>query len=341
MRHRLLSSTLLLAAACGAPPTGDGSPLATLGQPIVNGVLAETSDDDAVVYLRSSWTGNAVSCTGTLVAPNLVATALHCITQTPSAACNSGVQQCFSCEPDGSLSTTSTVGRIGPFVEPGDVNIVVGSQIAGMQPAAYGQQLFGSDSDQICRGDIGFVLLDRAVDAPVKPVRLSYSIEAGEMIRALGYGQTEINDSSGRHERSDVRVMEVGPASQDEPTITAAPRTFVVSEGPCHGDSGGPALSEETGALVGIYSLTSGQSCTGVGVRNVYTNLSMFSSVALEAFAAAGAEPILDEPPAPESNGAVPESGCAVGGRGAPGQLGTASLALALAASALVRRRRR
>jgi uncharacterized protein (TIGR03382 family) len=343
MRHRLLSaSLLLLAAACGAPPADGGSQLATLEQPIVNGVVSDATSDDSVVFLTSRWTGNAVACTGTLIAPNLVATALHCVTQTPSSACNGTERECFSCQPDGSLAEDSVLGHIGPLVEPGDVSIMVGSETVGVPPTAYGQHLVGSGSSQICRGDIAFVVLDRQLDAPSATVRLSYGVEAGDSVRVVGYGQTEVNGSSGRRQRSGVRVMDVGPASQDEPTISAAPRTFVVNEGPCHGDSGGPAFAEDTGALIGVYSLTSGDSCTGVGVRNVFTSLSLFSSVALEAFEAAGAEPILDEPPEPDSRPAVPAAGCALGQPAASGSSGaSAAWALALAALGLVRRRRR
>jgi MYXO-CTERM domain-containing protein len=57
-----------------------------------------------------------------------------------------------------------------------------------------------------------------------------------------------------------------------------------------------------------------------VGVRNVYTHLSTFSSFVLDAFAAADAESILDEPEAePERPDVVAESGCSVVAPGAGG----------------------
>jgi len=347
MRHRLLTTTLLaLSVACGAPPIDDALDHPELGsveQAVVNGQVSEASSDDTAVYVRARWSGEAVACTGTLVAPNLVATALHCITETPSGACTVTAQQCFSCNSDGTLAEDSALGRIGPLIDAADVNVTVGSQIAGVAPTATAVQLFGSNSTQICRGDIGFILLDRDLDAPVTPVRLDWSIETNDTIRILGYGESETSGTSGRRMRSGVRVIEVGPASEDDPTITAAPRTFVVNEGPCHGDSGGPALSEDTGALVGVYSLTAGQSCTGIGVRNVYTNLSLFANLARQAFQASGHDPVLDpEPPEVERPGVVPESGCTLAGstprNTAAGSAGSALL-LALAALGLVRRR--
>jgi hypothetical protein len=340
---------LLVSVACGAPPTsddidGDDIELDSLEQAIVNGEVSDSSSDDSTVYVRARWEGEAVACTGTLIAPNLVATALHCITETPSGACTVTAQQCFSCNADGTLTEDSTLGRIGPLINAADVNVTVGSTIVGVAPTARAARLFGSGSSQICRGDIGFILLETDLEAPITPVRLDWGVETNDTIRILGYGETETSGTSGRRMRSGVRVTEVGPASEDDPTITAAPRTFVVNEGPCHGDSGGPALAEDTGALVGVYSLTAGQSCTGIGVRNIYTNLSLFSSLARQAFEASGHDPILDPKPAePERPAVVPESGCTLGdvNTGNARAHGTSgALLLALAALGLVRRRR-
>ena len=340
MRHRLLIASSLLLAACGAPPTGDGLELDSIEQSIVNGQVSEATDDDSAVYVRTRWDNEAVTCTGTLVAPNLVATALHCITETPSAACTSTARQCFTCNPDGSLVEDNGLGHIGPLTDPAGVNVTVGSRIAGVEPSAYGQQLIGSGSAQICRGDIGFIVLDRDLDAPITRVRLDYGVKPGDTVTIMGYGETETSGTSGRRMRSGVRITEVGPASEDEPTISASPRTFVVNEGPCHGDSGGPALAEDTGALVGVYSLTAGELCTGVGVRNIYTSLSLFSSVAREAFEAAGAEPLIDPlPPEPAPPELVPEGGCTLNDPNHPGYAGSALL-LALAGLGLIRRRR-
>jgi hypothetical protein len=273
-----------------------------------------------------------------VIAPNLVVTALHCVTQTESGACTPTAQQCFRCEPDGSLAEDSLLGHIGPLVAPEDVTITVGSETRGATPSASGTAIIGSGSVQICRGDIAFIVLDRDLDVPVAPVRLDHGIDPGDTIRILGYGETETSGTSGRRVRTGVRVTEVGPDSEDEPAIAAAPRTFVVNEGPCHGDSGGPALAEDTGGLVGVYSLTAGQQCTGVGVRNVYTSLSLYASLARQAFQAAGHEPVLDEPPPePEPPALVPESGCSLGARAT----GSASGALVLALTALALRRRR
>jgi MYXO-CTERM domain-containing protein len=334
MRPVFILPTLLLAAACGQ--AADDGALGSLQQAVVNGDLSPETDDSAVYILTRPEEGDAVSCTGTVVAPNLVATALHCVTHSTLGF--------FTCEPDGSLTATDrSDGTIGPLLQPEEVGIYVGADIIGAQPIAHGARLLSTGSTQICRGDLAFVVLDQDLDVPVSPIRVSYGVEPGDFVRVLGYGETETYGDSGRHVRSGRRIIDVGPLSEDEPSISAAPRTFVVNEGPCHGDSGGPAFSEDTEALVGVYSLAAGDSCTGIGVRNVYTNLSTYSSFVLNAFEAAGAEPVLDEPDVePERPAVVPESGCSVVASGTGGSAPSAGLvALAALGVGLVFRRRR
>jgi trypsin len=335
-RYLFLTTSLMLATACGQAP--DDLAIGSVGQAIVNGTVSDDSDDSSV-YVLANTEGDPIFCTGTLIAPNLVATALHCITNSRLGT--------FTCNPDGSITSDSAaVGRMGALVAPADVNITVGPTIIGSAPSAYGVRLFGSGSTQICRGDIGFIVLDHDLDLPITPVRLDYGVASGDLLDIIGYGETEEVESSGRHRRSGVRVIDVGPASEDDPTITAAPRTFVTNEGACHGDSGGPALAADTGALVGVYSLTAGTSCTGIGIRNVYTSINLYSKLALQAFEAAGAEPILDEaPPEAEKPSLVPESGCSIGVRASSTSSGSSGTAIAAALSALglglVARRRR
>jgi MYXO-CTERM domain-containing protein len=334
MRLVSILPTLILAAACGQ--AADDPTLGSLQQAVVNGAISTESENSAVYILTDPAEGDPVNCTGTVVAPNLVATALHCVTHSPLGS--------FTCEPDGSLTATNPAdGTIGRLLQPAEVLVYVGPDIRGAQPVAHGARLLGTGSTQICRGDLAFIVLDTEVEVPVSAVRVSYGVEPGDFVKVMGYGQTETNGDSGRHVRSGRRVIDVGPLSEDQPSVSAAPRTFVVNEGPCHGDSGGPAFSEETGALVGVYSLAAGDSCTGIGVRNVYTHLSTYSSFVLDAFAAADAEPVLDEPePEPERPAVVPEGGCSVVASGASGSAPSAGLmGLAALGLALAFRRRR
>jgi MYXO-CTERM domain-containing protein len=186
-------------------------------------------------------------------------------------------------------------------------------------------------------------VLDRDLDGEISPVRLSGEVSRTESVRVVGYGETEVYGATiSRLARAGVRVTDVGPLTDAEPTGTTPPRTFVVSEGPCHGDSGGPALSEETGALMGVYSIAAGPSCTGAGIRNIYTSLVPFSGLAYQAFEAAGAEPLLEETePEPERPPVVAEQGCSIPPSPRPASPASTALLTALALGALWRSRRR
>lgn len=331
MRRGVLGSfSLTCALACGEADLS--SELGRVEQPIVRGEPSDATEDATVYVLTRLTPTEGTACTGTLIAPNLVATALHCVTESALGT--------FSCGTDGSLQADDmSQGRLGSFVEPSDVEIYAGVSV-GSEPGALGAKLIGTGSNQICRNDLAFVVLDRAMEAPIARVRLNDFVRYGEALRVVGYGQTDVDGSSGRYTRTGVRVVDVGPLADGE-SGTAAPRTFVANEGPCHGDSGGPAFSADTGALLGVYSLTSGSSCTGAGIRNVYTHLSPFAALAMDAYAEAGAEPLLEDDERQEPPPTAPdEGGCALSPAlpGASAHLSWLALAGAVFAAAARRR---
>ncbi len=307
---------LLPLAACSADP--QGTPLAHSRHEIVNGTPSDAVDD-AVVDLYTSFSDGRprTRCTGTLVAPDIILTALHCV----SFYDNDGI---FTCNPDGTLSATSPgAGLIGQTVPPNSVEVHFGAAYHA-DSDAVGARIFGSGSSQICRNDIALVVLDRELTADPVTMRLERPTLRRELMRAVGYGQTEASGSSGRYVRTGVRVTDVGPDDTGT-TSTAAPRTLVLGEGACHGDSGGPAFSEETGALTAVYSLSGGPTCTSVGVRNVYTRLAPFAYLVQEAFDFAGRE-ILAEPVASSgAGGATAQGGQTTNGGSTPAESGRTS----------------
>ena len=107
MFHRLLSSRsivacgsgglLLALSGCGEAPPGESAESSHAA--VVFGERSTDSDDTVVQVLAHPTDSIAQSCTGTMVAPNIVLTALHCVAQYNSADIN--------CRPDGT-STSDT-----------------------------------------------------------------------------------------------------------------------------------------------------------------------------------------------------------------------------------------
>jgi MYXO-CTERM domain-containing protein len=339
-----LTASALAIACSGDPEAGFGVERAA----IVNGEPSGDEDDEVVNILARTSDTTVQDCSAVLIAPNVVLTALHCVVyrQDPNAT--------FSCNIDGTIRPNEpNAGSFGAPVDGADVQIFVGPERIDQEPDAIGERVFGSGATQICRGDLAAVVLDRELSQDFAPVRFGRNVEPGEALIAIGYGQTGIMGDGGRHRR-DVTVVDVGDVGCVQGTGPTPPDTFVVTEGPCHGDSGGPALSAETGAVTGVYSLTLAPSCTAFGASNTYALVSPYEDVIREALEYAGREPLLEpmmgEPPectgtggtdpTGEGSGSRDDASCAC--RAAGGRHPAYGFyALVLAAFAAVRRRGR
>jgi hypothetical protein len=179
-------------------------------------------------------------------------------------------------------------------------------------PLAHGTQIISTLSPTVCRNDLAFVVLDTPIDAPLVPFRLGRPARVGELGVLVGYGLRKGQDgidyaAQKRQQKRDLVISGVGPDSVNDGVTTVAPRTLLL-DGPsgCIGDSGGPLLAQETGALLGIYSLQEGASCEAEDVRHHLVHVPPFASLIEQAFAAVGGAPQLE----PIAN----DAGAGVGG---------------------------
>jgi len=222
-------------AGCAAPVDGESIGKATLP---ISGGFADTTDK-AVVAVAHPPTSSL--CSGSLIAPNLVLTARHCVSAT-SGAQNVDCDTSTAGQPHdagGFLVTTADEAEVGTIGESFVSRVFV--------PPVEGQEL-------LCGRDIAVLLLEDPVPADrAAPLamRLDGPPVANEIYSAVGYGLDETGDNAGVRRRRDDLVLECVGAACAVPQVLD---TEWFGEGyVCSGDSGGPAIDAD-GNVFGVAS---------------------------------------------------------------------------------------
>lgn len=279
-------------------------------QPIIGGT-ASGSEHDAVVVLATFNGGVRQSlCTATVVAPNLIITARHCVSDAGGST---------ACSITGSPITG---GMVKADRDPQSLVVFTGE--GGVAPdaeveangSAHGSQLVVDTNTTICNDDIAFVVLDRPLTTPVAPIRLGPP-KTDEPVTVVGWGIDESGSlPQTREARTNVALIGIGPGLYPEnKDYGYGDREFMLGESACSGDSGSPSLAP-SGAVTGVAARAGNgktrdpnnyaSTCMGATAHAVYTHLSSMTELVTRAFDAAG-EPIwLEGSPDPRAPKAPP-----------------------------------
>lgn len=306
----------LTGGGCGSTQTEQEPQFSTVGEAIQGGTT-DTGDLNVVgIAIIKGQSGGM--CTGSLIAPNLVLTARHCIAELANPP---GF-------PEGAVACgQSTFGA--PYAAT-SFNVTTNTSINFQGKYKITDVLVPPESTAACGYDMALLILSKSV-TEVQPLipRVDEAPKKGEIYRAVGYGATSdsqsgMNQAGTRRMRESLSLTCASSCFQ----YGATDKEIVGQTGICQGDSGGPALDAQN-RVFGVVS-RGGNGCSSPIYGSVSKWGNWIKDTALVAAQKGGYEPpawALGEPTngMGGSTGTGGAGGSSMGTGGSTGTAGTSS----------------
>jgi Trypsin len=216
--------------------------------------LGLASPGDAVVRV----VGPQMTCSGTLIAEDLVLTAHHCVVERTA---------------HGELTAKA--------LPPSSVQVELGGDYLPWGNVGLSAILAPTCGESGGRGDVAVLVLERKLVGIATIAIRQAAPRAGEVVYATGFGRCALSpEGIRRRERDRGEIASV------------AQGVFEMQASVCPGDSGGPVLDPRTHEVVGVVSLSAMDYDEATRGRSVFTRVDeMPKLVAYGRLVADGADP--------------------------------------------------
>ena len=301
----VLAACVIALGACS--DARDSTTTRTKASAIVGGAV-DTSHPDVLLLRDDTLAG--LRCTATLIAPNLVITARHCVGKraVPAATtlCKAGPTD------EGAQALPSYQGDV-------DAAPMYFSLSPSSAIVARGAKVFDDGSTTTCSHDLALIGLDRSVN-DITPAQLRLApLAQGDALVAMGFGWTDRNATVNASERMSgmTSVLALGPIVHSFKPLgdpMAVSQLVAIAAGEVGvegitmtGDSGGPAF-DASGRLAALVSRGFSDAYYGPGT---FTTIAAHLATIDAALVATGNAPIADAgtPDPPDADAPVADAG--------------------------------